>query len=135
MTRTRAINNVYIADTLSSLSVFLPSVGTLSAVPQSLAGLRFHFQNASANGHFFVSYEEGGAQPLKKFKACVQPTERSEKCPVPGCTKAFKQAAGLAYHLAHTEGHHMTEREVQTFAATLQSKTRWWYAKLGRQLL
>ncbi|ORY70609.1 hypothetical protein BCR35DRAFT_307902 [Leucosporidium creatinivorum] len=101
---------------------------------KSLAGLRFHFQNASANGHFFVSHEEGEEAPSKKFKACVQPTERSEKCPVEGCSKAFKQAAGLAYHLAHTAGHDMTEEIVSGFAATLQSKTRWWYAKMGRTL-
>lgn len=41
---------------------------------------------------------------------------------------------GLAYHLAHTAGHDMTEEMVSGFAATLQSKTRWWYAKMGRAL-
>jgi len=96
---------------------------------RSLAGLRFHFQNASANGHFFVSLEEGEERPSKKFKLVATPNGRSEKCPMVGCTKAFKQAAGLAYHLAHAPNHPVTESLLVTFGATLASKTRWWFRK------
>ncbi|KAK4046825.1 myb-like DNA-binding protein bas1 [Microbotryomycetes sp. JL201] len=101
---------------------------------KSIAGLRFHFQNASANGHFFVSLEDGEERPSKKFKTTVSTNERTEKCPIEGCTKAFKQAAGLAYHLAHTPDHDVTENMLSTFGATLQSKTRWWYAKMGKTI-
>ncbi|KAM0786547.1 hypothetical protein ACM66B_002004 [Microbotryomycetes sp. NB124-2] len=101
---------------------------------KSIAGLRFHFQNASANGHFFVSLEDGEDRPSKKFKTTVTTNERTEKCPIEGCTKAFKQAAGLAYHLAHTPDHDVTESMLSTFGATLQSKTRWWYAKMGKTI-
>ncbi|KAK4055831.1 myb-like DNA-binding protein bas1 [Microbotryomycetes sp. JL221] len=121
---------------------------------KSLAGIRFHFQNASANGHFFVSFEEGEDRPSKKFKTSVVSNERTEHCPIVGCTKSFKQAAGtfyviddpsappltlgtstgLAYHLAHTVDHDVTETMLATFGATLQSKTRWWYAKMGKTI-
>ncbi|SCV70517.1 BQ2448_1911 [Microbotryum intermedium] len=105
---------------------------------KSLAGLRFHFQNASANGHFFVSC--GDEEPTtteevpapKKFKLCVQPSGKSEKCPIRGCAKAFRQPAGLSYHLAHTPNHDVSESMLASFSGTLQSKTKWWFAKVGR---
>lgn len=102
---------------------------------KSLAGLRFHFQNASANGHFFVSVEKdhktGEERALKKFKQDIQPNGRELSCPVDRCPKRFKQSAGLAYHLSHTPNHEVTEAMVATFENTLQSKTRWWFRKLG----
>ncbi|SCZ87575.1 BZ3500_MvSof-1268-A1-R1_Chr2-2g05041 [Microbotryum saponariae] len=105
---------------------------------KSLAGLRFHFQNASTNGHFFVSCEDEEpatteeVPPPKKFKLCVQPSGRSEKCPIRGCAKAFRQPAGLSYHLAHTPNHDVSESMFASFSGTLQSKTKWWFAKVGR---
>ncbi|GAA5834593.1 hypothetical protein JCM5353_004614 [Sporobolomyces roseus] len=104
---------------------------------KSLAGLRFHFQNASANGHFLVTMEKdtktGEERPTKKFKSDVQPTGRELTCPVDRCPKRFKQSAGLAYHLSHTPNHPITEEDLSMFEATLQSKTRWWFRKLGLQ--
>ncbi|GAA5846469.1 hypothetical protein JCM3766R1_001901 [Sporobolomyces carnicolor] len=102
---------------------------------KSLAGLRFHFQNASANGHFFVTLEKdqktGEERATKKFKQEVQPNGRELSCPVERCPKRFKQSAGLAYHLSHTPNHEVTEALISTFESTLQSKTRWWFRKLG----
>ncbi|GAA6022089.1 hypothetical protein JCM11491_004748 [Sporobolomyces phaffii] len=102
---------------------------------KSLAGLRFHFQNASANGHFFVTLEKdqqtGEERAMKKFKQDVQTNGRELSCPVDRCPKRFKQSAGLAYHLSHTPNHEITEALVSTFENTLQSKTRWWFRKLG----
>lgn len=125
---------------------------------ESLAGLRFHFQNASANGHFFVTLEKdqktGEERAMKKFKQDIQPNGRELSCPVDRCPKRFKQSAGtsfgflsfpfcrnradprapllgLAYHLSHTPNHEITEALVSTFENTLQSKTRWWFRKLG----
>ncbi|GAA5879652.1 hypothetical protein JCM16303_004119 [Sporobolomyces ruberrimus] len=102
---------------------------------KSLAGLRFHFQNASANGHFFVTLEKdqktGEERAMKKFKQDIQPNGRELSCPVDRCPKRFKQSAGLAYHLSHTPNHEITEALVSTFENTLQSKTRWWFRKLG----
>ncbi|GAA5930382.1 uncharacterized protein JCM15063_004791 [Sporobolomyces koalae] len=102
---------------------------------KSLAGLRFHFQNASANGHFFLTIEKdqhtGLERPTKKFKQDIQPNGRELTCPVERCPKRFKQSAGLAYHLSHTPNHEITEALVSSFENTLQSKTRWWFKKLG----
>ncbi|GAA5895846.1 uncharacterized protein JCM6883_001636 [Sporobolomyces salmoneus] len=102
---------------------------------KSLAGLRFHFQNASANGHFSLTLEKdsktGEERQTKKFKQDVQPNGRELSCPVDRCPKRFKQSAGLAYHLSHTQNHEVTEAMVSTFENTLQSKTRWWFRKLG----
>ncbi|GJN90063.1 hypothetical protein Rhopal_003061-T1 [Rhodotorula paludigena] len=104
---------------------------------KSLAGLRFHFQNASANGHFFVQLERdaetGEERATKKFKQEVKPSGRELKCPVGKCPKRFKQSAGLAYHLSHTANHPITESMLATFEPTLQSKTRWWFARLNKQ--
>ncbi|KAK4699839.1 hypothetical protein P7C70_g6417, partial [Phenoliferia sp. Uapishka_3] len=99
---------------------------------KSAAGLLWHFTSASA-GHFFVSLEPGEDRPSKKFKATVEAHGRSEQCPISGCNKAFKQAAGLAYHLAHTSNHpnQVTEQLLESFGVTLQSKTRWWFKKLN----
>jgi len=70
---------------------------------ESLAGLRFHFQNASANGHFLVTMEKdtktGEERPTKKFKSDVQPTGRELSCPVDRCPKRFKQSAGSCLSL------------------------------------
>jgi len=104
---------------------------------KSLAGLRWHFQNAASNGHFYISFEDGGEQPSRKFKATVDALskEKREVCPMPGCSKAFKQAAGLAYHLAHanTANHVVTEEMLDSFVPTLASKVRWWFAKKKRE--
>ncbi|BGP41195.1 hypothetical protein JCM10450v2_005234 [Rhodotorula kratochvilovae] len=104
---------------------------------KSLAGLRFHFQNASANGHFFVQLERDAAtgeeRATKKFKQEVKPSGRELKCPVGRCPKRFKQSAGLAYHLSHTPNHPITEAMLATFEPTLQSKTRWWFGRLNKQ--
>ncbi|KPV74506.1 uncharacterized protein RHOBADRAFT_49911 [Rhodotorula graminis WP1] len=103
---------------------------------KSLAGLRFHFQNASANGHFFVQLERDAAtgeeRATKKFKQEVKPSGRELKCPVGRCPKRFKQSAGLAYHLSHTPNHPITEAMLATFEPTLQSKTRWWFGRLNK---
>ncbi|GAA5828418.1 hypothetical protein JCM3770_004693 [Rhodotorula araucariae] len=104
---------------------------------KSLAGLRFHFQNASANGHFFVQLERDAAtgeeRATKKFKQEVKPSGRELQCPVGRCPKRFKQSAGLAYHLSHTPNHPITEAMLATFEPTLQSKTRWWFGRLNKQ--
>ncbi|GAA5848947.1 hypothetical protein JCM8547_006395 [Rhodosporidiobolus lusitaniae] len=104
---------------------------------KSLAGLRFHFQNASANGHFFVSVERdedtGEERPTKKFKQEVKPSGRELGCPVGRCPKKFKQSAGLAYHLSHTNNHPITLSLLSTFDTTLQSKTKWWFNRLGKE--
>ncbi|GAA5832534.1 hypothetical protein JCM11251_001361 [Rhodosporidiobolus azoricus] len=104
---------------------------------KSLAGLRFHFQNASANGHFFVQLERdedtGEERATKKFKQEVKPSGRELGCPVGRCPKRFKQSAGLAYHLSHTANHPITLSMLSTFEATLQSKTKWWFNRLGKE--
>ncbi|GAA5989532.1 hypothetical protein JCM11641_005565 [Rhodosporidiobolus odoratus] len=104
---------------------------------KSLAGLRFHFQNASANGHFFVSLEvdqsTGEERPTKKFKSEVKPSGREMQCPIGRCPKKFKQSAGLAYHLSHTPNHPITLSLLSTFEPTLQSKTKWWFGRLGKE--
>ncbi|GAA6036758.1 hypothetical protein JCM8097_003463 [Rhodosporidiobolus ruineniae] len=104
---------------------------------KSLAGLRFHFQNASANGHFFVSLERdtetGEERATKKFKQEVKPSGRELGCPVGRCPKRFKQSAGLAYHLSHTANHPITLSMLSTFESTLQSKTKWWFNRLGKE--
>ncbi|GAA5919537.1 hypothetical protein JCM6882_002907, partial [Rhodosporidiobolus microsporus] len=104
---------------------------------ESLAGLRFHFQNASANGHFFVHLERdedtGEERATKKFKQEVKPSGRELGCPVGRCPKRFKQSAGLAYHLSHTANHPITLSMLSTFEATLQSKTKWWFNRLGKE--
>jgi len=48
------------------------------------------------------------------------------------CTEDSEEI-GLAYHLSHTPNHPITEAELSTYEATLQSKTRWWFKKLGLQ--
>jgi hypothetical protein len=40
--------------------------------------------------------------------------------------------AGLAYHLSHTPNHTVSEAMLETFEATLASKTKWWYNRLGK---
>ncbi|BGP17374.1 hypothetical protein JCM10213_006864 [Rhodosporidiobolus nylandii] len=104
---------------------------------KSLAGLRFHFQNASANGHFFVSLERdedtGEERATKKFKQEVKPSGRELSCPIGRCPKRFKQSAGLAYHLSHTPNHPITLSLLSTFEPTLQSKTKWWFGRLGKE--
>ncbi|GAA5862176.1 hypothetical protein JCM1840_001669 [Sporobolomyces johnsonii] len=106
---------------------------------KSLAGLRFHFQNASANGHFFVTLEKdeetGEERATKKFKQEVKPSGRELACPVERCPKRFKQSAGLAYHLSHTPNHPISEAQLATFEPTLQSKTKWWFRKLGLEFV
>lgn len=103
---------------------------------KSLAGLRFHFQNASTNGHFTVSVEldaeTGEERATKRFKQDAKPSGRELKCPIPRCPKRFKQSAGLAYHLSHTPNHTVSEAMIETFEATLASKTKWWYNRLGK---
>ncbi|KWU42795.1 hypothetical protein RHOSPDRAFT_26715 [Rhodotorula sp. JG-1b] len=103
---------------------------------KSLAGLRFHFQNASTNGHFTVSVEldaeTGEERATKRFKQDAKPSGRELKCPIPRCPKRFKQSAGLAYHLSHTPNHTVSEAMLETFEATLASKTKWWYNRLGK---
>ncbi|KAL8277293.1 hypothetical protein RQP46_010362 [Phenoliferia psychrophenolica] len=98
---------------------------------KSAAGLLWHFTSAAA-GHFAYTLEQGESRPSKKFKATLEPSMRSERCPIGGCNKSFKQAAGLAYHLSHTVNHptQVTEAMVEGFPITLQSKTRWWFKKL-----
>ncbi|GAA6010750.1 hypothetical protein JCM10207_005824 [Rhodosporidiobolus poonsookiae] len=104
---------------------------------KSLAGLRFHFQNASANGHFFVQLEKddqtGEERATKKFKQEVKPSGRELGCPIRGCPKRFKQSAGLAYHLSHTPNHPITLAMLETFEPTLMSKTKWWFGRLGKE--
>lgn len=67
---------------------------------KSLAGLRFHFQNASTNGHFVVQVdldpETGEERATKRFKVDAKPSGRELKCPIPRCPKRFKQAAGAS---------------------------------------
>ncbi|KAI5475072.1 hypothetical protein MNV49_001948 [Pseudohyphozyma bogoriensis] len=102
---------------------------------KSAAGLLWHFTNASA-GHFFVSLEEGEDRPTKKFKKVIEANGRSEMCPVKGCKKGFKQAAGLAYHLTHAPNHvnQVNETMVSKFGPKLTSKTRWWFTRLGKEI-
>uniref|UniRef100_A0A0K3CJQ4 BY PROTMAP: gi/342319422/gb/EGU11371.1/ Proteophosphoglycan ppg4 [Rhodotorula glutinis ATCC 204091] n=1 Tax=Rhodotorula toruloides TaxID=5286 RepID=A0A0K3CJQ4_RHOTO len=105
---------------------------------KSLAGLRFHFQNASANGHFIVALERddqtGQERATKKFKQEVKPSGRELQCPIARCPKKFKQSAGLAYHLTHTPNHPVTAALLDTFESTLLSKTKWWLSRLNKPL-
>ncbi|BGP25619.1 hypothetical protein JCM10295v2_004550 [Rhodotorula toruloides] len=105
---------------------------------KSLAGLRFHFQNATANGHFVVALERddrtGQERATKKFKQEIKPSGRELQCPVARCPKKFKQSAGLAYHLTHTPNHPVTAALLNTFESTLLSKTKWWLSRLNKPL-
>lgn len=87
------------ASCLGPFPTFFPLTDSSSSqYAESLAGLRFHFQNASANGHFFVQLERDAAtgeeRATKKFKQEVKPSGRELKCPVGRCPKRFKQSAG-----------------------------------------